>query len=126
MAPLRGRSLRERRLDARVPQGLRETLPLVAALRHDRNDAPWVIDGPSNGELIVTYVEQALAPTLPAGDIIILDNLGIYKGHRAGRATRAARAHLSFLPAFSPDLNLIERLFAKLKPLTCTAQPRTV
>ncbi|MCA3448604.1 MAG: transposase [Rhodobacter sp.] len=67
-----------------------------------------------------------LALTLAAGDIVILDNLGSYKGHRARRAIRAAVSHLIFLPAYSPDLNPIEQLFAKLKHLIRTAQPRTV
>ena len=60
------------------------------------------------------------------GDIVILDNLGSHKGRRAGRAIRAAVAHLIFLPAYSPDLNPIEHLFAKLKHLMRAAQPRTV
>ena len=55
-----------------------------------------------------------------------MDNLGSHKGHRAQRAIRAAGAHLIFLPAYSPDLNPIEQLFAKLKHLMRAAQPRTV
>lgn len=102
MAPLRGLGLRGQRLDARVPHGHWKTLTFIAALRHDRIDAPWVIDGPINGELFATYVEQVLVPTLAAG------------------------AHLIFLPAYSPDLNPIEQLFAKLKHLMRAAQPRTI
>ncbi|MFN8882841.1 MAG: IS630 family transposase, partial [Alphaproteobacteria bacterium] len=126
MAPLRGWGLRGQRLDARVPHGHWKTLTLIAALRHDRIDAPWVINGPINGELFATYVERVLAPTLAPGDIVILDNLGSHKGRRARRAIRAAGAHLIFLPAYSPDLNPIEQLFAKLKHLMRAAQPRTV
>ena len=65
-------------------------------------------------------------PTLAAGDIVILDNLGSHKGRRARRAIRAAGAHLIFLPAYRPDLNPIEQLFAKLKHLMRAAQPRIV
>jgi transposase len=126
MAPLRGWGLRGQRLDARVPHGHWKTLTFIAALRHDRIEAPWVIDGPINGELFATYVEQVLVPTLSPGDIVILDNLGSHKGHRVRRAIRAAGAHLIFLPAYSPDLNPIEQLFAKLKHLMRAAQPRTV
>ena len=39
----------------------------VAGLRHDRIDAPCVIDGPMNGELFLAYIEQFLAPTLSPG-----------------------------------------------------------
>lgn len=126
MAPLRGWGLRGRRLDARVPHGHWKTLTFIAALRHDRVDAPCVIDGPINGDLFTAYVEQILVPTLRPGDIVILDNLGSHKGRPARRAIRKAGAHLLFLPPYSPDLNPIEQLFAKLKHLMRAAEPRTV
>jgi len=126
MAPLRGWGLRGQRLDARVPHGHWKTLTFIAALRHDRVDAPFVIDGPINSELFTAYVEQVLVPTLAQGDVVILDNLGSHKGRRAWKAIRAAGAHRLFLPAYSPDLNPIEQLFAKLKHLMRAAQPRTV
>jgi transposase len=115
MAPLRGWGPRGQRLPARVPHGHWQTLTLIAALRHDRVDAPCVIDGPINGMLFTAYVEQFLAPTLAPGDIVILDNLGSHKGKAARAAVRARGAHLIFLPPYSPDLNPIEQLFAKAK-----------
>ena len=126
MAPLRGWGLRGQRLAAQVPHGHWKTLTFVAALRVDRINAPWVIDGPINGELFTLYVEKVLVPTLAPGDVVILDNLGSHKGKAARRAIRAAGAHLLFLPPYSPDLNPIEQLFAKLKHLLRNAQPRTV
>lgn len=126
MAPLRGWGPRGQRLGASVPHGHWKTLTFIAALRHDQVDAPCVIDGPINGELFTAYVEQSLASTLTPGDIVILDNLGSHKGRRARRAIRGAGGHLLFLPPYSPDLNPIEQLFAKLKHLTRAAQPRTV
>jgi transposase len=126
MAPLRGWGARGQRLEARLPHGHWKTLTFLAALRCDRVDAPWVIDGPINGELFTLYVEKVLAPTLAKGDIVILDNLGSHKGKAARRAIRAAGAHLLFLPPYSPDLNPIEQLFAKLKHLIRKAEPRTV
>jgi len=84
MAPLRGWGLRGQRLDARVPHGHWKTLTFIAALRHDRIDAPWVIDGPINGELFATYVEQVLVPTLAAGDIVILDTSAATRGTAHG------------------------------------------
>jgi transposase len=126
MAPLRGWGLRGQRLDARVPHGNWKTLTFLAALRHDRVDAPCVIDGPINGDLFTAYVEQVLVPTLRPGDVVVLDNLASHKGRRARRAIRQAGAHLLFLPPYSPDLNPIEQLFAKLKHLMRAAEPRTV
>jgi transposase len=126
MAPLRGWGPRGRRLEAHTPHGHWKTLTFIGALRHDRVDAPWVIDGPINGALFTAYVRNVLVPTLSHGDVVILDNLGSHKGGDARKAIRAVGAHLIFLPPYSPDLNPIEQLFAKLKHLVRKASPRTV
>ena len=101
-------------------------MTFIAALRYDRISAPWVIDGPINGELFTLYVEKVLAPTLARGEVVILDNLGSHKGKPARNAIRAQGAHLLFLPPYSPDLNPIEQVFAKLKHLIRAAEPRDV
>ena len=92
-------------------------MTFIAALRHDRISAGWIIDSPINGELFTLYVEKVLAPTLTRGEVVILDNLGSHKGKLARDAIRAKGAHLFFLPPYSPDLNPIEQVFAKLKRL---------
>jgi transposase len=109
-----------------VPHGHWKTLTFLAALRHDRIDAPVVIDGPINGRSFLAYVEQFLIPTLKPGDIVILDNLGSHKGVAVRKAIRAAGAKLLFLPPYSPDLNPIEQVFAKLKTLLRKAAERSV
>ena len=101
-------------------------MTFIAALRYDRISAPWIIDAPINGELFTLYVEKVLAPTLAEGEVVILDNLGSHKGKPARNAIRAKGAHLLFLPPYSPDLNPIEQVFAKLKHLIRAAQPRDV
>jgi transposase len=101
-------------------------MTFIAALRNDRIDAPWVLDGPVNGEAFRTYVETELVPTLKKGDIVIMDNLGSHKGPAIRAAIRSAGAKLLFLPPYSPDLNPIEQMFAKLKHLLRKAQERTV
>jgi transposase len=125
MAPLRGWSPRGVRLRAKVPHGRWQTMTFLAALRSDRIEAPWLIDGPINGERFRIYVEQVLVPTLKPGDIVILDNLGSHKGKLVRRAIRAIGAKLIFLPKYSPDLNPIEQVFAKLKHLLRKAAART-
>jgi transposase len=121
-----GRAPRGQRLRAKVPHGRWRTLTFLAALRHDRIDAPCVVDGPINGRIFLAYVEQFLVPTLKPGDIVIMDNLGSHKGLAVRRAIRAAGAKLLFLPPYSPDLNPIEQVFAKLKTLLRKAGERTV
>jgi transposase len=88
--------------------------------------APWLIDGPINGEGFRTYVEKMLAPTLKPGDLVIMDNLGSHKGKAVRQAIRSAGAKLFFLPKYSPDLNPIEQVFAKLKHLLRKAAARTL
>ncbi len=121
-----GRAPRGQRLVAKVPQGRWRTLTFLAALRRDRIDAPCVIDGPINGESFLAYVEQVLVPTLKPGDIVIIDNLGSHKGKAVRHAIRSVGAKLFFLPPYSPDLNPIEQVFAKLKTLLRKAAERTV
>lgn len=101
-------------------------MTFLAALRSDRIDAPYVFDGPINGRSFLAYVEQMLVPTLSPGDVVILDNLGSHKGAAARKTIRRAGAHLLFLPPYSPDLNPIEMVFAKLKTLLRKAAERTV
>jgi transposase len=125
MAPLRGWAARGRRLIGRAPFGHWNTMTFVAALRHDGIVAPWVIDGPINGRIFQTYVEQVLVPTLRPDDIVVMDNLGSHKAPAIRQAIRAAGARLFFLPAYSPDLNPIEQVIAKLKHLLRKAGERT-
>ena len=115
MAPLRGWAPRGQRLNAKVPHGRWKTMTFLAALRHDRVTAPWLIDGPIDGQNVLQYVEEVLVPTLKLGDIVIIDNLGSHKGKAIRKAIRAAGAKLFFLLKYSPDLNPIEKFFAKLK-----------
>ncbi len=125
MAPLRGWALRGQRLTAKVPHGHWKTMTFLAALRHDRIEAPWILDGPINGDAFRTYVEAVLVPTLAPGDIVMMDNLGSHKGKAVRQAIRSAGAKLFFLPKYSPDLNPIEQVFAKIKALLRRAEART-
>jgi transposase len=125
MAPLRGWAPRGERLKAGAPHGHWKTMTFLAALRHDRVEAPWLLDGPIDGESFRLYVERVLVPTLRPDDIVVMDNLGSHKGAAVRRAIRAAGARLFFLPKYSPDLNPIEMLFAKLKHWLRKAAART-
>src|SRR3546814_16036726 len=91
MAPLRGWAPRGQRLRAKVPHRHWKTLTFLAALRHDGVEAPWLLDGPINGERFRLYVEKVLVPSLRPGDIVIMDNLGSHKGKAVRQAIRADR-----------------------------------
>jgi putative transposase len=125
MAPLRGWGPLGQRLPAKVPHGRWTTMTFLAALRHDRVEAPWLLEGPINGESFRLYIDQVLIPTLRPGDIVIMDNLGSHRSIAVRRALRAVGAKLFFLPKYSPDLNPIEMLFSKLKHGLRKAAKRT-
>ena len=126
MTRTHGRCARGQRLIAKVPHGHWKTMTFLAALRCDQITAPFVLDGPINGDWFRAYVEQILVPTLQAGDIVVMDNLGSHKGKGIRQAIRKAGAHLIFLPPYSPDLNPIEQVFSKLKTLLRKRDARTV
>jgi transposase len=125
MTRTHGRCAVGQRLVAKVPHGHWKTLTFVAALRCDAITAPCVLDGPINARSFLAYVIQFLVPTLRPGDIVVIDNLGSHKGKAVRRAIRATGAHLFFLPPYSPDLNPIEQVFAKLKALLRKAAARS-
>jgi hypothetical protein len=122
MAPLRGRGPRGARVKGKAPFGHWNTMTFLAALRHDRIDAPWVIDGPIDGEAFRTCVEQILVPALHPGGIVILDNLDSHKAPAVRAAIRAAGARLWFLPPYSPNPNPIEQRCSPSSN-TCSEKP---
>jgi transposase len=126
MARRTGRGPRGERVVAAVPHGHWKTSTFVAGLRADGVVAPAVLDGAINGTSFRAYVEQFLAPSLRPGDTVVIDNLGSHKVKGVREAIEAVGARLLFLPPYSPDLNPIEQLFAKLKAMLRTAARRTV
>jgi transposase len=110
----------------KVPHGHWKTLTFLAALTHKGIAAPFVLDGPINGESFAAWVEQFLVRELEPGSIVILDNLGSHKANRIRQALRKAGCKLFFLPPYSPDLNPIEQVFSKLKRLFRKAKERSI
>jgi transposase len=120
-----GRAPRGQRVVDAVPHGHWLTTTFVAGLRESGIIAPLVVDGPMRGEILRTYVEQMLVPALSPGDVVVLDNLTAHKVTGVDETIRAVGASLLYLPPYSPDLNPIEQLFAKLKALLRKAGART-
>lgn len=109
-----------------IPHGHWKTLTFIAALRVDRIDAPWVIDGPMDGAAFLAYLHHCLAPMLSPGDIVVMDNLPAHKAAGVREILKNVGAQLCYLPPYSPDLNPIENAFAKLKTLIRSAAGRTI
>ena len=115
MAPTRGRSPKGQRCVGYVPLAQRQTTTLVCALRETGLVAPCVLDGPINGQAFVAWIQQMLVPELKEGDTVIMDNLPSHKVPGVREAIEQARAKVLYLPPYSPDMNPIEHVFAKLK-----------
>jgi len=126
MTRTHGRCPRGQRLLAKVPHGHWKTLTFVAGLRCDGIVAPCVLRQPVNAPSFLAWVTQFLAPTLRPGDVVIMDRLSSHKGQAVRAAIRRAGALLLLLPAYSPDLNPIEQVFAKIKALLRKADARSI
>jgi transposase len=120
-----GWSMQGQRVIDATPHGHWLTTTFVAGLRQNGIIAPLVLDGPMRGEVFRAYVEQMLAPALSPGDVVVLDNLAAHKVAGVREAIKAVGASVLYLPPYSPDLNPIEQLFAKLKALLRKTAART-
>nr|WP_242470667.1 IS630 family transposase [Thiocystis violacea] len=121
-----GWGARGERVRGTVPQGHWETTTLVLAVRQAGLVAPMVTAGAMTGALFLAYVKAFLAPTLAAGDIVVWDNLSAHSVAGVREAIEARGATLQPRPPYSPDLNPIEPVFAKLKAGMRAAGERTV
>ena len=125
MTRLRGWGPRGERLVDAAPHGHWRTTTFLAGLRASGIVAPFVLDGPMTGSVFRAYVEQMLAPALRPGDVVVMDNLAAHKVAGVAKAIQAVGASVMYLPPYSPDLNPIEQVFAKLKALLRKAEART-
>lgn len=126
MTARRGWAPRGDRLVMKAPHGHWKTTTFVAGLRCDRIVAPLAIPCPMNGAIFRVYVERFLLRDIGPGDIVVMDNLAAHKSDAVRAAIESVGAELVFLPPYSPDLNPIEQLFAKLKHFLRKAAKRTV
>lgn len=126
MARRYGRAPRGERCRVAVPFGHWKTITVTAALRANGLMATALFDGPMTGARFRGYVEETLVPALKRGDTVVLDNLPAHKVSGIREHIEAAGARLLYLPAYSPDFNPIELVFAKLKAILRADAARTV
>jgi len=122
----RGRAPRGERLVQKIPHGHWKTTTLIAALAADGILCSAVVDGAVNADLFEAFVGQVLVPELRPGDVVVMDNLSSHKRARTRELIESVGGDVVFLPPYSPDLNPIEMVFAKVKQLLRTLECRTV
>jgi transposase len=98
---------------------------MVSALRHDRVEAPLVIEGAMDSLVFSGYIERVLAPTLRVGDVVVMDNLSPHKTRAVQEAIEARGATVRYLPPYSPDFNPIEPMWSKVKQYLRSVAART-
>ena len=125
MTRLYGRSFDGQRVYDSVPYGHWCTTTMLGALRHDRVEAPLVIEGAMDSLVFSGYVERMLAPTLRTGDVVVMDNLSPHKTRGVQEAIEARGATVRYLPPYSPDFNPIEAMWSKVKQHLRSAAART-
>ena len=98
---------------------------ILSAIRLDGSTESIVFDGATDRKMFDEYIKRVLAPTLKAGDILVLDNLNVHKSELLLEAVAARKAKVRFLPAYSPDLNPIEKMWSKVKQALRSMKART-
>ena len=123
---LRGRAPRGKRLHAKAPHGHWKTTTMISSVRLDGASTCMTIEGATDTLVFREYVRQVLCPSLRPGDVVILDNLRPHKSAETLTLIEAAGASVRFLPAYSPDLNPIEKMWSKVKANLRAAEARTL
>jgi transposase len=125
MTRLYGRAYQGKRCHDSAPAGHWETVTALSSVRLDGTTECIVFDGAVDRKMFDEYIKQILAPTLHLGDILVLDNLHAHKSKVCVEAVAARGAQVKFLPAYSPDLNPIEKMWSKVKQLLRGIKART-
>jgi transposase len=125
MVRLYGRAKGGRRCFDETPHGHWNTTTMISSIRMDGTTACMTLDGATTSEAYREYVRQVLVPALRLGDIVIFDNLRPHHDAEALDLIQAAGAMTLPLPAYSPDLNPIEKMWSKIKAILRKAKART-
>lgn len=120
-----GRAQRGQRVHASQPYGHWQTTTMLSSIRLAGSTAGMTIEGATDTEVFQTYVRAGLCPTLRPGDLVVMDNLSPHKHDPTLRLIEQTGAAIRFRPAYSPDLNPIEKMWSKVKQCLRSAEART-
>ena len=125
MTRLYGRCVGGRRIHEATPGGHWKILTILSAMSMRGMIATMTIEEPTDTDIFLAYVEQILCPALQPGDVVVMDNLSSHKAEGVRSRIANQGAAVIYLPAYSPDLNPIEKAWAKLKQLLRSCKART-
>jgi transposase len=125
LAPIYGYAPRGERLRLSVPRNRGKNTTLLSSMTTGGMGPSLAVEGATTARVFETYVEKVLVPSLRAGQIVVMDNLGAHKPRRIRELIEQQSCELLYLPAYSPDYNPIEEAFAKIKTLLRKAAARS-
>ena len=125
LAPVHGYSPRGERVYLETPRNRGKNTTLLASMSIEGMGECLAVEGATTKVIFETYVERVLAPSLRAGQVVVMDNLSAHKGEEVRELIEARGCEVLYLPPYSPDLNPIEEAFSKMKALLRRAAART-
>jgi transposase len=125
LSPLYAWSPKGQRAFGSAPRNWGNNVTLLASITREGLGACLAVEGATTREVLETYLERVLAPTLKPGQMVVMDNLAAHKGGRVKEIIEGRGCELSYLPPYSPDFNPIEHAFSKVKGLMRRAEART-
>jgi transposase len=125
LAPIYGYAPKGERLRLSLPRSRGKNTTLLSSMTIEGMGPSLAVEGATTARVFETYVERVLAPSLRAGQIVVMDNLGAHRPKRIGELIEQQGCELLYLPAYSPDYNPIEEAFAKIKNLLRKAAARS-
>jgi transposase len=125
MTRLYARGTGGRRIHEATPGGHWKIMTILGAMSLDGMVATMTIEEPTDTDIFLAYVEHLLYPVLKTGDVVVMDNLSAHKAPAVQQWIEKAGAELLYLPPYSPDLNPIEKAWAKIKQQLREAKART-
>ena len=108
-----------------MPGGDWKIITILGALNHNGMLAAMTIEAATDREIFLAFLDEVLCPKLQHGDVLVMDNLSAHKVDGVRQRVEATGARLLYLPPYSPDLNPIEKAWAKLKALLRNIQARS-
>ena len=125
MTRLRARALGGQRIHEATAGGHWKIMTVLGAMSTRGILAAMTIEAATDADIFLAYLDQALCPVLRPGDVVVMDNLSSHKVQGVSERIERAGAELLYLPPYSPDLNPIEKAWAKIKQLIRSEKPRT-
>ncbi len=125
MTRLRARCVGGGRIQEATPGGHWKIMTILGAMSLKGMVAAMTIEEATDGDIFLAFIQQVLSPALKPGDVVVMDNLSSHKAAAVRASIEKTGAELLYLPPYSPDMNPIEKAWAKLKELLRAAQART-